>query len=115
MFEITEDNENNIWVQTERGISRINIDDYSIRNFDKNDGYPVTKNNYDLNKLSNGNLVFISDYEIVSLDPQNIKDNNVSPKVSFTNLSISGKEIYPYSSDVLDSYIGATDELNFSV
>ncbi len=111
--EITEDDEKNIWVQSERGISRINMENYEIRNFGEQDGYPIRNaTNYDLIKIANGKLVFISEDNLLSLSPKNIKDNKIPPLVSITELQLSGNLIEPETSPILGNYIGSTKSID---
>ena len=111
---LAEDNNKNMWVQTERGLSRVNMNDYSIRNFGENDGYPIKNFNYNLKKLNNGDIAFTSDNNILKISPDHILDNKIPPVISINKLEISGKEITPGNSNVLHQYIGSTKKIELA-
>ncbi len=111
---LAEDDNKNMWVQTERGLSRINMNDYSIRNFGEKDGYPIKSSNWSLKKLNNGDIAFTSDNKILEISPGHILDNKIPPVISINKLEISGKEITPRSSDILNHYIGSTKKIELA-
>jgi len=90
----TDDN-GDIWVSTMNGISRINHEDYSIRNFDIADGLVslefIDKSSY---KDKDGWLYFGGRKGFNVFHPDSIKDNKHIPPVYITALNIAGKPKY---------------------
>lgn len=98
---IIEDDQGDIWLSTEYGISCFHPQDKSFDNFFLST-YTLG-NVYSENsalKNFNGELLFGSNYGLVVLDPLQIQKNQTVSPVSFTNLKINGLDIEP---NVMDS------------
>ncbi|WP_242121686.1 hybrid sensor histidine kinase/response regulator transcription factor [Aestuariivivens sediminicola] len=90
---ILEDDNGNIWVSTNKGVSRFNKEDGLFYNYDTNSG--LLSNTFLEDSAvngSNGKLYFGSIYGINILDPETIGNSEIPPVV-LTGLKVSGQEI----------------------
>jgi len=89
------DDNGNIWVSTMNGLSRINHQDNSIRNFDIADGLVcleyIDRSSY---KDEDGWLYFGGRQGFNVFHPDSIKDNTHIPPVYITTLNIAGQPRY---------------------
>lgn len=92
VYSILKDNFNNLWLSTNRGINKFNIQNESIISYDLNDGLQ----NYEYNlgaalRDKSGNFYFggISGLNIIR--PDSVARNSVVPNVVVTNIEIIDK------------------------
>ncbi len=93
---ITEDNNGNLWMSTENGLSRFSTDNLQFRNYDSYDGLPQTVfSEASALRLSNGNLLFgcIKGYLIFS--PEKITYQRIKAALAFTGFQVNNKDILP--------------------
>ncbi len=84
-----------IWASTNQGLSRIDPNDYSIRNFDMADGLLSLEFSQKSSfKDKDGWLYFGSRDGINVFHPDSIKENNVIPPVYITSLNVAGEHKY---------------------
>ena len=86
---IIEDQQGFLWVGTQKGISRFDVDAQVFRNFDKRHG--LADNLFNRNTpqlLDNGELFFGHSKGFILFDPQAIVTNRFTPPVVLTNLLI---------------------------
>lgn len=100
ILSIIEDNHNNLWLSTEKGISRFNLETKSFRNFDKYDGLP----NYSFEesssiKFDDGTIGFGSREGIVRFNPENIIDNHINYPTYIVDMVVSNKKYDEWSTD----------------
>jgi len=97
VLRISEDKSGNIWITTERGLSRINPETFRIRNFPMssilpdNDIMPYGRTLI----LKNGHISVPLVEGFAVLDPARLKENKNSPRVVLENVVYSD----PYSKD----------------
>ncbi|MFA9391985.1 MAG: two-component regulator propeller domain-containing protein [Prolixibacteraceae bacterium] len=110
---IKEDSLGNIWISSNVGISKINVDGVITNNFTKADG--LNSNQFYSNSClltKNGTLLFGSDNGFNMIDPINIRINHQIPPVVLTNLRINNSTInVGAESSPLSKQIGETDTL----
>lgn len=110
---ILEDNEGNIWVSTNAGISRIDLLSNEIKTYTKDDG--LNSNEFYINsclKLRNGCLLFGGEYGFNLFNPKNIKVNNHIPEILLTRLMINNVSVQNGTeSSPLRKHISQTDLL----
>jgi signal transduction histidine kinase/ligand-binding sensor domain-containing protein/DNA-binding response OmpR family regulator len=111
------DDKGNLWVASGKGLSRIDPNDYSIRNFDVADGLiNLEINDRSLYKDSDGWLYVGGKDGFNVFHPDSIKENTFIPPVYITSLTVSGqkknfnKPLYEMSSIELQS---DEDDLSF--
>lgn len=106
IFGILEDDNNNIWVSTNKGISRFNKELEHFRNFDKKDGFQGSKfNKGAFAKLNNGHLVFGGVEGFDLFHPDSIKDNVYIPPVVISDIKIFNKSVMDEDIDESFKYL----------
>ncbi|NDP21048.1 MAG: response regulator [Paludibacter sp.] len=93
---IEEDEAGNIWISNNRGINRINPRTGEVKNYDINDGLQ----DYEFSELSscrrnNGEMLFGGVNGFNAFFPNEIKDNNVEPRLQITNFVLFNKNVKP--------------------
>ncbi len=94
-YALQKDNENNIWASSNKGLYKINLNTFSIKNYNSDNGLPflefntaaVTKND------NTGIISFAGVGGIVSFNPKNIIENKFSPPPLITAITIANKNI----------------------
>ena len=91
---IEEDREGNLWISTNRGLTRFNINTEEIRNYTMSDGLQ----DYEFSELAsftrkNGEMVFGGVNGINVFTPSEIEDNPYASHVEFTELFILNEQI----------------------
>jgi signal transduction histidine kinase/CheY-like chemotaxis protein/ligand-binding sensor domain-containing protein/methylphosphotriester-DNA--protein-cysteine methyltransferase len=113
IYAIVPDDNNNLWLSSNKGISRFNPVTHVVRNFDITDGLISNEfNRWHCFKLPDGRTAFggITGYTI--FNPAGIKDDDFQPRVLISNLMINNKSL-PDSSLVTDSSLNALHKLVF--
>jgi len=91
---ITEDNEGWLWISTFEGISRINKQTRSIRNFDFRNYQNTNQFNQDaIITASTGKLFFGGINGLNAIYPKNVKKNEKEPEIIFTDLKVYNKSV----------------------
>lgn len=91
---ILEDEEGNLWLSTNQGLSKFNPKEETFKNYDVNDG--LQSNEFqELARLkrANGEMLFGGVNGYNAFFPKNITDNNIEANTILTSFSISNKEI----------------------
>jgi len=89
---INEDASGQLWVATERGFSRINPKDLSVKNFPLNTiltGYDIQNDIQNLYKLDDGRLMTTLSNGFVVFDPKNLDANPFPPKVQLEEIAVN--------------------------
>lgn len=119
IFGIIQDNNKNIWVSTDYGLSKLNPETGAINSYFGTDGLP--SNQFErsaLHKNKEGKLYFGSTSGLVSFHPDSIQLNINHPKVFITELELHEKTIEPGqvidNNTILNKDISFTDTLVLS-
>lgn len=92
-LDITEDRSGKIWVQSERGFSIVDPDNFSVRTLTKENGLPENRANSRSKILIDGNDWIVGTKTgLLRFNPDDYKLNTVPPKVSIHNLRYSNGE-----------------------
>ncbi|MEP7318402.1 MAG: two-component regulator propeller domain-containing protein, partial [Panacibacter sp.] len=94
VYGILNDDEGNLWMSTNFGISKLNIKTNSFRNFEVNDG--LQGNEFNRNsfcKTHDGILFFGGVNGFNYFDPKDLRDNEQIPNMVFTDFRIRNKSI----------------------
>ncbi|MGB8953031.1 MAG: two-component regulator propeller domain-containing protein, partial [Candidatus Aminicenantales bacterium] len=92
IYSILEDNQGNLWLSTNRGISRFNPQTEKFRNYDKNDGLQDNEfNGGAYYKSRSGEMFFGGVNGFNAFYPDKIKDNPYIPSVVITDFQIFNK------------------------
>nr|WP_315245595.1 two-component regulator propeller domain-containing protein [uncultured Flavobacterium sp.] len=92
ILSMAEDDDKNLWLATENGISKFNLLNQTFSNYDSNDGLQKTGFSESAGlKLSNGNLIFGCRNGYLTFNPKKIKNQKNTVKMVFTNFEINNK------------------------
>ena len=92
---IQEDANGNIWLSTNKGLSKLNPTNNSIANYQESDG--LQSNEFSdgaVFKSANNNLLFGGIYGFNFFNPKNILENAKQPNLLISNLQLGGKEFF---------------------
>ncbi len=90
VYGVLEDENNNLWVSTNKGISRFNIISKKIKNFDVSDGLQGNEFNYGaFLKVSSNELMFGGVNGITYFNPNQINENTFIPRIDIHNLRVN--------------------------
>nr|WP_242528062.1 hybrid sensor histidine kinase/response regulator transcription factor [Muricauda sp. CAU 1633] len=110
---ILEDDNGDLWISGNNGLSHLDIENQSFKNFDINDG--LLANDFNFNsafKNHNGLLYFGSYGGINYIDPDHVKTNTNKPEIYFTDFRLFNKRVGPNDEESpLDKIISQTDKL----
>lgn len=98
IYSILADDYNNLWLSTNKGLSRLELTTRQFKNFDVSDGLPINEFNYNSRiKLANKELMFGSTNGVVFFNPREIVENSFIPPVYITSFSVNNQ---PYLSGI---------------
>jgi ligand-binding sensor domain-containing protein/signal transduction histidine kinase len=112
---ILEDNKGNLWISTNKGLSRYNLENKTIRNYDVHDG--LQGNEFNRNacyKAHDGTMFFAGTNGLSVFHPDSIKDNPHSPPVVITDFQLFNKSVAPAKGSVLEKAINESKEITLS-
>ncbi|WBU88532.1 hybrid sensor histidine kinase/response regulator transcription factor [Cellulophaga omnivescoria] len=89
------DKDNNLWISTNIGLNKFNTANKEFRSFNKSDGLPFEDFWYASNKLDNGYMLFSGLDGFCYFKPEQISNQEILPKLQFTNFKIFNKKILP--------------------
>ncbi|MCY7352373.1 MAG: hypothetical protein LH606_17200 [Cytophagaceae bacterium] len=101
---ITEDKNGNLWVSTNKGISRLTVKTKTLRNYDATDGLPEMEFNTSSVNRSHETLLFGGSNGFVLFNPDSVRDNTIKPPVYITGVKIHGKSRPLLSSQLILPY-----------
>lgn len=105
---IIEDNENNIWFGSKKGIIKYSYSNNSFNTFSNLSGDFHINSNF---KDQQGFLYFGGINGVLKFNPKTINDTNLQPKVSIRNFKISNKEVAIGEKEILKKSITLTKEI----
>lgn len=111
---VLQDNENAIWVSTDKGLAQIK--NKTVKVYNVYDGLPGNVFNYhSALKDAKGNLFFGGYNGLVKVFPTDITINKYKPKLVFTSLRVSNQDVKVNSkSDFLYQSLNKIEQLEFS-
>ncbi len=116
VYGILPDGKGNLWLSTNKGLSKLNPQDNSIRNYDVNDGLQSNEfNTGAYYRSKNGEMFFGGIKGLNYFYPAEIKDNPNVPKIVLTNLKLKDHNVSNKSNDsILQKAISETDKIVLS-
>ncbi|MBA7564450.1 hypothetical protein ES708_06113 [subsurface metagenome] len=91
---ILEDDTGNLWISTNKGITKFNTEDLAFRNYDKTDGLQGNEYNYTASlKSSRGEFYFGGKNGFNVFRPEDIKENPNKPAIVLTDFQIFNESI----------------------
>ncbi|MFR9610959.1 MAG: two-component regulator propeller domain-containing protein [Rikenellaceae bacterium] len=121
---IEDSNSGDVWLATNRGLSRYSLSSGAVVNYGKSDGLQDCEFTEACGVVRmSGEIVFGNRIGYLAFEPQKIKKSNVTPKLYFTDLYINHKRVeIGGDSSILDRAFEYTskldleyDERNFSI
>lgn len=112
---IQEDNKGYLWIASNKGLSKFDMNNHTFRNYDSRDG--LQSNQFTRNasyKDVEGNLFWggINGFNV--FHPTGILDNSFVPPVVFTDFKLINKSVQLDEGGVLTNHINYTDEITLS-
>lgn len=112
VYAITKDDNGNLWLSTNRGVSRFNVHKETFVNYSENDGLIGNQFNFKSGlKTSSGTMYFGAVNGLTFFDPANIRKNNLQPVIHFTDLKIFNNSVPIDEEGILASHINFQDEV----
>jgi len=102
------DNYRNLWVAFAGGLSKINLLNNSITNYDENDGIIDKRFNNHFLRLNDGRLAIGASKSFLVFDPAKIHSTKLPDDVAITGFKVFGKPL------LIDSLINATNPVVLS-
>lgn len=97
-----EDKNRNLWIATEYGLSKLNLETDVIRSYDSYDGLPkVGYSEAACVILPNGHIVFGAIKGYLSFDPAQIGNYRIPAKIALTNLQINNEDAGPAANNTV--------------
>ncbi|MBL1215587.1 MAG: response regulator [Ignavibacteriae bacterium] len=112
IFGILEDDSGNLWISTDRGLSKFEVSKNQFTNYDKFDG--LQGNEFykrSCLKTSKGELLFGGPNGISSFFPDSIKSNSNIPEIVITEFLLFNKTVKPKKNTLLEKTITETNEI----
>ncbi len=116
IYAIAEDSEKNLWLSTNKGISKLTPDKNEFTNYIIEGGESINEfNEASVFKDSKGKIYFGGIGGLVGFYPDSIKQNSFLPPVALTSLKVLNKEVLNFSADaVINQSIVYADEIRLS-
>ena len=111
-----EQNNNDLWISTPSGISKLNLVSKTFKSYSPNNGLQIEEFNIksSLNH-SSGNMFFGGFNGLISFDPENTPDNPFTPNLYITDLKLSNESVLPNDvSGLLNKNISETKHITFT-
>ncbi|WP_158022006.1 hybrid sensor histidine kinase/response regulator transcription factor [Flammeovirga pacifica] len=109
------DEQNNLWITTNKGINQFDLDTYQFRNYSEDDGVLAAPFISTSGKLDNGTLVFGGLNGLCFFDPKEITEVVTLPDFVFGELKIFNQEIHPSEEvngkTILQKTLNHTDQI----
>ena len=98
-----EDNQGNIWIATENGLSRFNPQTQIFRNYDSYEGLPklAFSEASVCTQSGNGELVFGTTRGFLAFQPERVSTNRIEANIVLTNLQINNQDAGPGANQTL--------------
>jgi signal transduction histidine kinase/ligand-binding sensor domain-containing protein/AraC-like DNA-binding protein len=112
IYGILEDGQNNLWLSSNKGISKFNYNSGKIQNFTADHGLVGNQFNFkSFLKTKDGMMYFGAVNGLCYFYPDQIKNNESQPKIYFTNLKLYNEPVRPSDHTLLKKDINFTDKI----
>ena len=112
---ILEDDIGHLWISTNKGVSRMDLDSGVFRNYTESDGLQSDQfNRWSYLKLSNGDLLFGGTNGFNMFNSAAMVDNKDKPKVYITDFKVFNKPVPIGENELLKTNILLTKEVTLS-
>ncbi len=94
VYGIIPDNNNYLWVSTNKGLSRFNLKDHSVKNFDSHSGLMSNQFNYNsYYKTKAGEILVGGNRGFTLFHPNEIRSNKIMPPAVITDFKLFNKSV----------------------
>lgn len=108
----TEDNDHNLWMSTQNGISRLSVSNDKIQNFGVYDGLSNTFfSEASCTRLQNGEIIFGAGEGFWSFAPAEMGERKLNVNLAFTNLQVNNVDVFPSDSSLAKYAISSLREI----
>lgn len=115
LFSLAEDKSGNIWIGSEGGLSKMNINTYHFDNYLKPElGDELLFEEATALRADDGRLLFGSNRGVLAFLPEQIRKNTYIPELVFTGLKISNRNVVPGVGSVLPESLNSLKNLVLS-
>ncbi|SFC00711.1 Two component regulator propeller [Parapedobacter composti] len=115
IYGILSDNNGNIWMSTNNGLSRLNITSNDIKNYNQADGLQGNEFNYgSFYKTKDNRLLFGGTNGLTYFDPNDIRKNSFTPTIDITRIAVNNAP-YAKITDAVSRIALKHNENNFSI
>ena len=115
VYSMEEDNEGNMWMGTDNGLYRLNVNDGVVEKYRmKGSLMPLTFSENCSGKTLKQELVFGSNNGFIIFHPDSIQKDTTQYPLRFSKLEINGEQITSSNSTVLDKAIEAQDKIELT-
>ncbi len=112
IYGILEDDQNNLWLSSNKGISKFNYTTGEIRNFTVDHGLVGNQFNFkSFLKMKDGMMYFGAVNGLCYFYPDQIQNNGSKPKIHFTNFRLFNETVKPEKNSILEKDINFTDKI----
>lgn len=112
VYGILEDDQGNLWVSTNRGLSKCNPETGEITSFNNSQGISNHQFNFkSFLKDDDGSMYFGSVNGLYYFHPDSLTFNQLPPKVHFTDFKLFNKTVKANDNGLLTAHINETDEI----
>nr|WP_207425675.1 hybrid sensor histidine kinase/response regulator transcription factor [Pedobacter sp. SYSU D00535] len=112
LLSAVEDRQGNLWLSSQNGLTKFNVNSKHFQNFNVYDGLPNANfSEASCLILSNGKLAFGTTAGYITFSPYAIGNKKIKAHMAFTNLQINNRDVQPGDSSLLKSSINSSQEL----
>jgi ligand-binding sensor domain-containing protein len=115
IYGILEDDKQNLWMSTNNGILKFNIEDGDIKQFSIEDGLQSNEfNGTSYFKSRSGEMFFGGQYGFNSFYPNNVLMDSIPPKIILSDLQVENKSVAPGEDSPIDKHINEAKEITLN-
>jgi len=115
IYGLLEDDSKNLWMSTNKGLSKFNITTKKVKNYFVSDGLQGDEFNMGaFYKSNSGEFLFGGINGVSAFYPEKITENKALPKIAITEFRVLNNEIKPSPNGVLLRDINDVDELKLN-
>ncbi|MFC2140053.1 two-component regulator propeller domain-containing protein, partial [Bacteroidota bacterium] len=111
---ITEDNDANLWIGTDNGLSKFNIENANFRNYDTDDGLQSMMFSHNASLKSDDIIYFGGREGLNYFNPMQLGEDTIAPKIALTEFRLFNEKIEVGDDSPLVKNINILEEISLS-
>ena len=112
---LEQDNSGNLWISSQKGLSRYNPRSGVFKHYFKEDGFLTNEFSYRAHfRCKNGEMIFGSTHGVVTFHPDSIRDSDFITPILLTDFKIHNKPVGIGENLPLKKHISVSDEIALS-